>query len=145
MSLITEVKGLEAHHVALGIGLFIGVLAPGFLTLYLYKPALVTSLDTFKLLLFSSSITLPIAAVNFLLSAILDHTSESKGIDNSDRYAFTVSALFISCIVQCTALLGAYLFSLRFKGYLGLLSALELVLFLIFLADNRRSYNKTGG
>tara|TARA_R110000787_G_scaffold74331_1_gene165240 strand:- start:2167 stop:2637 length:471 start_codon:yes stop_codon:yes gene_type:complete len=70
MTVIDQLKGLNTK-TSLAISLFfLGLLAPGFLTIYLFKPELLIALETTKLLLFSIAITAPGILLPFVFSLI---------------------------------------------------------------------------
>src|SRR5437667_12266340 len=111
MSLIDEVRKLDPSDIALGLGVLLAVIAPGFLTLYLYNPSLVESLDTFKLILFSISLTLPFVVLNFFahdLSADSNPEKASPGLILTYAMAGTSFVLYM-------ALLISFLFQLTFR------------------------------
>ena len=115
MSLIDDARKLEPSDFAIGIGFFVGVVAPGFLTLFLYKPALVTSLDILKLLLFSTAITLPIVIINFIFVAML-YDEDKK---TPELRLLSIGALALACSVQYLALLISYICAFIFNPTLG--------------------------
>lgn len=133
MSLVDEVRKLEPADFALAVGVFIAIVAPGFLTIYLYKPALISSLDTFKLLVFSSAITLPVVVANFAAAAYL--TNEKSHPDLAD---ISMQSLASACIALYFSLIVSYLLTLTFRWHLGVLACIEVLFFLAAYLGNRK-------
>ena len=131
MSLIDEARKLHSSDIALGIGVIVAIVAPGFLTIFLYRPGLIASLDTFKLLLFSASLTLPIVAMNF---ACANHFEEGSGESST---TIAILAMAMSCMVLYLALVTSYLLSLSFRAHLVGLGALQVLLFLVLYVEKR--------
>lgn len=114
MSTIDELRKLKPMHVASWLALFLAIIAPGFLTIFLYRPELVSGLDTLKLLVFSASLTLPILLFNVVGAfAVLEARNESV-----DQEVLITLTILLTCLSQYLALLIAYLVGLSFKGYL---------------------------
>lgn len=133
MSLVDEVRKLEPADFALAVGVFIAIVAPGFLTIYLYKPELVSSLDTFKLLVFSSAITLPVVVANFAAAAYLANE------DSPPNFAdISMQALASGCVVLYISLILSYLLTLTFRFHLGVLAFIEVLFFLAAYLGNRK-------
>lgn len=126
MSIVDDFKKLEPSDFAITFGLFVSVIAPGFLTIFLFKPELVASLDTFKLLVFSSALTLPIVALNYIAIGV------NQDASNSDRHieAFLFSML-ITCSIMYVALLISYFGMTSFKVHLGMIAIVQLVVLVI--------------
>ena len=69
MSMIDDLKTLGANHIAVAVLAFAALVAPGFLTIYHFKPELIEKYDVLKLVLFSLSLTLPLLGLNFVIFA----------------------------------------------------------------------------
>jgi hypothetical protein len=134
MSIIDEARKLDRSHIVFVVGAFISVVAPGFLTIYLYKPALVGSLDTFKLLVFSAALTLPIVILNYFAAVQL---SPSK--DKDHQVSSLILAMAMTCVVFYLALIISYFALLTFKSYIATVTALQVLLFLSMFLDQRYS------
>lgn len=134
MSLVDEARKLKQNDIVLAVGIFISVIAPGFLTIYRYKPALVGSLDTFKLLIFSAALTLPMVIVSHFATSVL------AGEKNKDEHAaIFATAMAMTCLVLYLALLVSYFASLTFKWYLVSAVGFQVLLFLVLYIDQRYS------
>src|ERR1051326_4936000 len=116
MSLVEELKSADGFDFAVALVCFLGVLAPGFLTLFLFRPELVITLDTLKVLLFSASLTLPVTGALI----VLRHKRtprEHIGVE----LAVSVSA---TALIFFPGLLSTYLFHLSFRAFLGFIAAM---------------------
>jgi len=70
MSFVDQVKSIN-QRTALVVSLFfVGLIAPGVMTLYLFKPELFTAIETTKLLVLSAAITAPGIFGPFFISVI---------------------------------------------------------------------------
>lgn len=70
MSLLEEIKRVDANSATASGMFFISMLAPGFLTVYLFKQSLFIQLDTVKLIILSLSISSPGVICPFVFSSI---------------------------------------------------------------------------
>jgi len=138
MSPIDEAKKLQPSDIALGLGVLLAVIAPGFLTLYLYRPTLVESLDTFKLILFSISLTLPFVVLNFFAHDMSADSNSEKTFAGS----ILINAMAGTSLVLYMALLISFLFQLTFRQHLGAITGFQLLWF-FFLWLVRRHELKT--
>ncbi len=68
MSLLTDIKSLKQHEIALLVATFLATIAPGFIIIFLFAPNLLKDLDVLKLTILSFSITLPVNILNTLIS-----------------------------------------------------------------------------
>lgn len=128
--MLSELKDVgEKFYLVVSVTIF-AILSPGFLVVLYYKPSLIESVDIFKLLLASTSLTLPLAIITFLLVALPmaiavddEHTTEVAGI-------WAISA-FITAVILYVALYAAYLLALPFRLFtyivLGLDSAVAVL------------------
>ncbi len=115
MSIIEEAKKLEAFDVTFYICIFLATVAPGFLTIYLFKPELISSLDTAKLIIFSISIALPAYSINYIVM-LIDRV-EGESID------FKLSGVMAGSVTSVTfygTLMSAYFLALNFKIFVAL-------------------------
>jgi hypothetical protein len=134
MSIIDEARKLDRNHIVFAVGAFISVIAPGFLTIYLYKPVLVGSLDTFKLLVFSAALTLPVVILNHFAATQLPPSKEKDHFVSS-----FILAMVMTCVVFYLALIISYFALLTFKSYIVTVAALQVLLFLSMFLDQRYS------
>lgn len=123
MSLIDEWKKLDPSDFTLGFGVLMAVIAPGFLTLYLYRPALVESLDILKLILFSVSLTLPFVVLNFFANDI----AAGSSLEEVSPGSRLTNAMAGTSLVLYMALLISFLFLFTFRQYLGAIAVLQLL------------------
>lgn len=70
MTLLEDIRSLNKTTVLTISLVFIGLIAPGLLTLYLFKPVLFATLDSLKLLLFSLALSAPGLFVPYVVSTI---------------------------------------------------------------------------
>ncbi|MEK0337501.1 MAG: hypothetical protein QQN41_08725 [Nitrosopumilus sp.] len=116
---------------------FLGLLAPGFLVLYLYKPTLIEDLGTVKLFVFSFCLTSPVFILNAITVILLHLAGESDQAQTTDKGKNDeLQLVFLECTSVTFAafyvlLVIAYLFKLNFKTFLITMIVLELG-FLIF-------------
>ena len=133
MSLVDEARKLNTSDIALGIGVVVAIVSPGFLTIFLYKPELIASLDTFKLLLFSASLTLPIVAINFICAVHFEENS-----NNSDATGIAIMSMAMSCVVLYLALVTSYLLYCSFRIHLAALAIFQVLLLFVLYVEQRR-------
>ncbi|WP_321324503.1 hypothetical protein [Thiomicrorhabdus sp.] len=133
--MIKDVKDLTYIQVLSGMFGFFGMLSPGFLMLYLFKPEFITLLDTSKLILFSLSLTIPIVILNIVL--IYSHkdpiTEGANGV---------LMALFASSIITYPSLLLTYIYTLNFKQFLISIFIFQVSFFIYFYIFERKEENK---
>jgi hypothetical protein len=134
MSIIEEFRKLDRGHIVFVVGGFISVVAPGFLTIYLFKPDLVGSLDTFKLLVFSAALTLPVVILNHFAAVQLP---PSKRLDH--QVSSLILAMAMTCAVFYLALVISYFALLTFKLFVATVVVLQVLLFLSMILDQRYS------
>jgi hypothetical protein len=129
MSILDDAAKLETGRILAAIGVFFVVLAPGFLTIYLFKPALIVALDTSKLVIFSSSLSLPLVVVNLLFIGYGHERAQKKdpNLPPVDRMDALGGALVLAALIVYPSLLLAYLISLQFKGFLIAIAVLQLL------------------
>jgi disulfide bond formation protein DsbB len=140
MSLIDEWRKLDPSDFALALGVLLAVIAPGFLTLYLYRPSLVESLDTFKLILFSISLTLPFVVLNFFAFEL----SADSNPDRASPGSILTTAMAGTSLVLYVALLISFLFQLTFRQHLGAIAGLQVLwFFFLWLVRRHERQGKT--
>ena len=132
MSIVEDIKKIEGETIALYLGATIATIAPGFLTIYLYKPDLIDSLESIKLAIFSLSLGLPLFAANGFLTMLVS-SIEDEVVDYANVAG--TSAL-VTSIAFYSSLLNAYFNSCLFKEFVVCLvcvNAAVYILLYIFL------------
>ena len=118
--MISDIKSLSWRQTIGGLLVCTGAVCPGFLTLFLFKPELVTSLETIKILLFSISLSLPVVFVNLPVAI---YVSE----DEDDKYHPILISLLLSSKVFYPSLLISYLLDYQFKLFLMTIAIVQLL------------------
>jgi hypothetical protein len=127
MSIIEDIKSIEVEHFAAYTLIFLSLVAPGFLIIYLFKTQLFVSFGAFKLIVFSVALSLPLPTLNtFISGAILD-------ADNSDVHEYVLTNISVSFICLYLSILIAYLWSQTFRGFLLTISIVEIVFVLVLI------------
>lgn len=134
MALIEDIKKLETWQISAALVSFLATVAPGSLILYLYEPALFRELETFKLLVLSAAVTLPVVLVNILLTAVIgSFTGRLKKANKSQFYFLQMLWAFF---VLYGTLLVAYFCSLSIKQFImvagGLNVFVAVIVFFLF-------------
>lgn len=124
--MLKELIEFEEKHYLTVIVSVLAIICPGFLTVYMYHPELVASLDIFKLLILSAAIGLPLVVCNsyFVLLA----TDKLKQTPFALIWTFGAS---ITVCIYYTTLLISYYFKLPFRYYTYIILAFEGVDFLL--------------
>jgi hypothetical protein len=129
MSLLSEIQSLKRHHISLGLMTFVGVVAPGFLMIFHFRPALVVQCDAIKLLLLSVALTLPVIVLNYFLAWFsAPHLWHKKGTSDIELVLFL--SLLGAVPTLYGALFSAYLFHLTFRQMLVPLILVNIPVFL---------------
>ena len=132
--MLEQIKTLTIDQIVGGIFALVGALCPGFLIVYVFKPELISSLETIKLIIFSISLTLPIIILNIAIIARL----ESQNSQDED-YEIVGKSLLLSSILFYPVLLLAYLMSLNFKFFLLSLVLSQILIVMIVYFIYRKS------
>lgn len=131
MGWITEVRKIELDTITNSVLVFLGVIAPGFLVLYLYKPELIETLDIAKLVIFSSALTLPLLVINVMVLMFVfvrpDDNFDEKQMD------YIIGGTAINILVYYGAIVAAYEKDWPFLKFLGRLAISEVVVILFFV------------
>ena len=101
-----QLKDLKWSQALLVIFGFLGLLAPGFLIIFLYKPELVIALDATKLILFSLALSGPVFAINLVFVR-----STSKSEETMRGLVSSVVALLLTTTVLYVSLFLTYFLS----------------------------------
>lgn len=120
MSLVEEIKKLEGLDVGLYLGAFLATIGPGFLLIFMYKPELIESLDTVKVILFSASIGFPLFALNAFITLVLSKKNEEIDFHDAGLTSGTITS-----IAFYTTLLTAYYLSPSTKEFIPTLLAIN--------------------
>lgn len=131
MSWISETRKLEYKHIWLCISFFLGTVAPGFLTIFHFKPELVDRYDIFKLLIFSLALTLPLLPINAVTTAFLyDRLPDDYENETAKNVDITKGALSLNAVVSYLSLLICYFGSLNFRHFFWIIVVSEIVMLL---------------
>jgi hypothetical protein len=136
---IREMLKLEYKQIWLVVSALGGTLCPGILTLFHFKPEIVEKDPWLAVVLLSLALTLPLLTVNSVAWALLycnlPDESEKKNEDQNKaedkkNVEITKGALQLNAFVLYLSLLTCYLFSWKFKSFLIVMAALELLIFI---------------
>ncbi len=128
-----QIKKLAWFDLLMGLFGLLGAIAPGFLVLYIYKPSLIMSLETTKLLIFSLALSLPVVVFNLLVSA----SSIGSVKEDQKNLAKGLVSLFLTFVVFYSAILAAYIFSINFKLFLVVIVVTQLLVTLFLFLDKK--------
>lgn len=118
MSLVDEMRKLDKFHVFMGLVLFASVIAPGFIVIGMFRPALLVSLDCIKLLLLASSFSVPVLLLNGLV--LIPMVAPASAVpDHADVFKW---AAIVSAAEQYALLYVTYLLHLQFRTLTVLLA-----------------------
>ena len=138
MDIIEQVKKIEASDLMNALVGFVGIIAPGILTMFMFKRDLFITLDLMKLILLSASISIPIVFLNIGLGKFLE--------DGDNKYTLHETlflSLIISAIVVYPSFLISYLAGFSFRGFVFTLIACEAaILLLVKIADYTEERNQ---
>jgi hypothetical protein len=121
MSLLSEIKGLEYKQGLLFATAFFGMVASGFLIVFQFRPELIEKYDILKIVFLSLALTMPLVTIN-----VIQITLRPSRAEFEDKKLLIGAAMFVNVFVIYVPLLVCYLFSLRFRWFLGLVSFIEL-------------------
>tara|TARA_B100000929_G_scaffold278990_1_gene255638 strand:+ start:756 stop:1175 length:420 start_codon:yes stop_codon:yes gene_type:complete len=137
--MLKEVRELTWQQTIGAVFGFMGAISPGFLLLYIFKPELVDSLATIKLIVFSLSLSMPMFIVNLFIITSLYKEFESS----NDYFGGAAIALFLTSVATYPILLFTYLYPLNFKEFLVALAAAEIcVAIFVFVSSKLDSKGK---
>lgn len=132
--LIREIRKLSSHQVIYSLAFFAAIVSPGLLIIFTYKRELFLTLELFKLLMLSISISIPILACTILLSA---SDSDEQSFDKITFFGY-----FISLILVYPTLFFSYMLKLPFSNFVIVLIVLYLGLSVITWFDRKRNNEK---
>ncbi|ENM5816273.1 TPA: hypothetical protein ACGFXT_003386 [Vibrio cholerae] len=132
--LIREIRNLSSHQVIYSLACFAAIVSPGLLIIFTYKRELFLTLELFKLLMLSISLSVPILACTILLSA---SDSDEQSFDKITFFGY-----FISLILVYPTLFFSYMLKLPFSNFAIALIVLYLGLSVITWFDRKRNNKK---
>jgi hypothetical protein len=135
--MINEIKTLNWNQTLGVIFVFLGTISPGFLIIYLFKPELISSLDSIKIILFSLSISLPIVVVNMSVCIFGSFDEE----ENS-KFVGAILALFLTAAALYPSILISYIYGFSFKDFLKTVLVIQIFLILFVFVDNKLEKRK---
>lgn len=109
--MLKDIQSLTWTQTIIFIFALLGTLSPGFLTLYLFKPELISSLDTLKVILFSLSLSLPVFIITLFF---LDQIAPEK----DEPFINALPSLLIASLVSYSSILLSYWLAFSFKTFL---------------------------
>lgn len=137
MSVVEEIKSLDAHHFGAYSILFMSVFAPGLLLLLLYKPHLVEALSATKLFALSIAFSLPIPALNTL---ILGSTIEKD--DSMELIDLVIISALLSSLVMYITLMASYLWAISFRNFIFAITGIECAIILMAIVGHIHTSRK---
>ena len=134
--MLNEIKTLTQKQI-LGILFgFVGVVSPGLLIMFLYKPELVSSLETIKLIIFSISLSLPVVIINMIPSSYVSNEKDTFSDD-------ILIALFLSAVALYPSILISYIYNFSFTKFLFALLIMQAALIVLVIIDEKYDKKKT--
>lgn len=130
--MLNEIKDLSWNHYLGATLIFVGAICPGFLTVFLFRPELISSLDTLKLLVLSLSLTLPVFIVNVALTGT---TPAAMKLDN--KIVEALIGLFFTACVFYTTIIISYFFGLGFKPFLIVMAIVQVIVGVVMLTHDK--------
>lgn len=130
-NILTELQKLRPQQLLTAIVVFLGVLCPGFLLLFHYKPALIAQLDIAKLTVLSCSLTLPLFLINLGLSNYCLWKSPELGLRTA-HYTAPFMAALLSALALYGGLFCVWLNHQRFRYFLLMVLLFEILFALVF-------------
>ncbi len=133
--MLKDIKELSWDQSIFVISGFLGSIAPGFLLLYLFKPELILSLDSFKLVIFSLALSLPVVFLNILMC-------KSAPGNEISNLKIGYLALVLASFSMYPSILMSYLFQFSFFDYLKVLLVSQCIVLAGFMIDSRKFSDK---
>jgi hypothetical protein len=121
--MLKDLKELNQKHYMLLICSVLALFGPGFLCLFFYKGSLILSLDIFKLLLLSGSLSLPVIVLNY--AGIVYAFSVEKEEDKAAPAVTWGMSTTFSAGILYIGLYVAYFIGLDFRHFTYVLLGLE--------------------
>ena len=132
--LIREIKSLSSHQVIYSLAFITAIISPGLLIIFTYKRELFLTLDIFKLLLLSVSLSVPILICTLLMAAY-----------DSDGQCFNKTSFFgcfICLVVVYPILFLCYFMQLPFSQFAAMLVIFCLSILFLTWRDKTRAQKK---
>ncbi len=126
VSLVEDVKSLRAWEITAALAFFLATIAPGFLLIHHYSPALLRELETAKLVVFAASLTLPLLGINALLLVLMGSFLQIWGHGANRSEVFFWLAVWTIAVFY-GALFIAYLCSLPPAQFVAVVAGLDVV------------------
>jgi len=121
-SALSQMRNLSTSEVILAVSLFLATVATGALVIFSFDKGTFIELDTFKLLVLSASVTLPVLAVNVLLVEVAVQNLKSSFSDN-----LIMAGILSSLVFYPPLLIRRFSSELTFNGFLGWLLLFEVI------------------
>ena len=88
--MLKDLKNIKAYEFIVGVVVFLAIRSPGFLIIWLSQPKLVIELETIKLIIFSTSLTLPLFLISLHVCCLHNEgVAEAEEIESAvlfDQY-----------------------------------------------------------
>ena len=135
MSVIEKLKHLNQNTAAAVAIFFLSFIGPGFLILYVFKPHLIDSLDTVKILIFSGALSAPSFIVPFFVSVIIDVVLSGMGKMQRGQYGNYAEWYFKHGITNCfnlyLTIFISYFGNFRFSTFCWIMAILLFIMIII--------------
>lgn len=133
MTVLDEIRKLKVWDVTVLLGAFLAIIAPGMLIVYIFAPELVLQLETLKLFVFSSALTLPVIAVNAFVLAMVGRVTGSIGSgEGTGKHVYFWQVTWAFLTLYSTLLVG-YLRNLSVSSFIGTAIVLDVMFGVIVL------------
>ena len=136
MGIFEDLKHINQNTAAAVAIFFLSFIGPGFLILYVYKPQLINTLDTVKILIFSGALSAPTFIVPFFISAIIDVVLSGMGKIERGQYGNYAEWYFRHGITNCfnlyLTIFVSYFANFRFSTFCWMMATL---LFITILSE----------
>ena len=109
---VDQIKKLSLHELTIAVVLFVGSLAPGIVTIWLFSPDLIKDLSTPKLLLLGFSITFPLVIIDFVIISVFRHAKKVGEGDAEFKFFYEICTV---AAITCIAYLSIDFLSLIFS------------------------------
>ncbi|MGO4096468.1 hypothetical protein AB2327_18035, partial [Vibrio cholerae] len=129
MTLISDLKNVDGFFTTTLLVLFLSLIAPGVLIIYLFLPELFVKIDVFKLVLLSVSLALPTFILNGALAPLV---LDLKSDGTVDFQMVSILSGIFSSILLYSCLVISYAERLEFSGFLRCAFFLEIIFVLFF-------------
>ena len=117
---LDEIKKIKPSHVLFAIASFLSVIAPGFLIVFHFQSHLIYDLDIIKLIIFCTSLSLPLFLLNFLFISLLCVFGKKKTAFFTVANFIFASTMLASFFMFYTSLYIAWLLNLSPKIFVAI-------------------------